>query len=388
MSPPSATRASSDTRRSRETRAGSDTRRSRDTDRSRDTGRSIPAVVLGGTGYVAGELLRLIAGHPNFSLAGVMSDSRPGEPVSAAFAHLATVYPLDTFKSQRDIEAIVEREPSAAIFSAAPHGAAATLIDALLIKSAAAGREPHVVDISADYRFRSAEAYQAVYKQEHGAPGRLHSFSCAVPEHLRELLTPHVAHPGCFATAALLACVPLLAMGLVTPELFIAAVTGSTGSGRKPSEGTHHPLRHGDLYAYSALAHRHAPEIRACALAATGIEAQVAFVPHSGPFARGIHATVQATLRTPHGSSVLGALREFYAGSPFVHVGDAAPRVKDVASSNYARLSAASDGRTVAVMCAIDNLNKGAAGGAVQWMNRLYGLPETAGLTAPAPGWT
>jgi N-acetyl-gamma-glutamyl-phosphate reductase len=383
---------------SRETRPSS-ARGSSDSRRSRDTARRIPAVVLGGTGYVAGELLRLIAGHPNFSLAGVMSDSRPGEPVSAAFGHLAAVFPRDTFKSQREIEAVIEREPSAAIFSAAPHGAAATLIDALLLRSAAAGREPHVVDISADFRFRSAEAYQAVYKHEHGAPGRLHTFSCAVPEHLRELLTPHVAHPGCFATAALLACVPLLAMGLVTPELFITAVTGSTGSGRKPSEGTHHPLRHGDLYAYSALAHRHAPEISACALAATGIEPQIAFVPHSGPFARGIHATVQATLRTPHGSlsgasspgasaHVLGALREFYAGSPFVHVGDAPPRVKEVASSNYARLSAVSDGRTVAVMCAIDNLNKGAAGGAVQWMNRLYGLPESAGLTAPAPGWT
>src|ERR1700691_1544352 len=357
--------------------------------RSREALRSIPAVVLGGTGYVAGELLRLIAGHPNFTLAGILSDSRPGEPVAAAFGHLASAYPDETFKSQHQIEAIIEREESTAIFSAAPHGAAATLIDTLLIKSEAAGRAPHVVDISADFRFRTAEGYKAVYKHDHGAPARLHAFTCAVPEHLRELMTPHVAHPGCFATATLLACVPLLAMGLATPELFVAAITGSTGSGRKPSDGTHHPARHADFYAYSALAHRHAPEIKACALAATGIEAQVAFVPHSGPFARGIHATVQASLRTPRDSAhILGALREYYAGSPFVHVGDTPPRVKEVASSNYARLSAVSDGRTVAVMCAIDNLNKGAAGGAVQWMNRLHGLPETAGLTAPAPGWT
>jgi len=357
--------------------------------RSREAMRSIPAVVLGGTGYVAGELLRLIAGHPNFSLAGIMSDSRPGEPVAQAFAHLATAFPEERFKSQAQIEAIIEREDSTAIFSAAPHGAAAALIDALLIKSEAASRQPRVVDISADFRFRSAAAYEAVYKHAHGAPGRLQAFSCALPEHLREIVTPHVAHPGCFATATLLACVPMLAMGLTRPELFVAAVTGSTGSGRKPSDGTHHPLRHGDLYAYSALAHRHAPEIKSCALAATGIEAQVALVPHSGPFARGIHATVQATLRKPRDSAqILGALREYYAGSPFVHVSDAPPRVKDVASSNYARLCAVSDGRSVAVMCAIDNLNKGAAGGAVQWMNRLYGLPETAGLTAPAPGWT
>jgi N-acetyl-gamma-glutamyl-phosphate reductase len=374
--------------------ASTDARASSATRRSRETARSIPAVVLGGTGYVAGELLRLLAGHPNFALAGIMSDSRPGEPVAAAFGHLAAVYPQDRFKSQPEIEAIIGREQEAAIFCAAPHGAAATLIDALLTHATAAGRTPHVVDISADFRFRSAAQYEQVYKHPHGAPARLHSFSCALPEHLRELLTPHVAHPGCFATAALLASVPLLAMGLTTPELFIAAITGSTGSGRKPTEGTHHPLRHSDLYAYSALTHRHAPEIKACVLAATGIEAQIAFVPHSGPFARGIHATVQATLRTEHQGTprdtahILGALREFYAGSPFVHVGDAPPRIKEVASSNYARLSAVSDGRTVAVMCAIDNLNKGAAGGAVQWMNRLYGLPETAGLTAPAPGWT
>ena len=356
---------------------------------AREARRSIPAVVLGGTGYVAGELLRLLAGHPTFSLAGIMSDSRAGEPVAQAFGHLATAFPEQRFQSQREIEAIVEREDSTAIFSAAPHGAAATLIDSLLTTAEAAQRRPHVVDISADFRYRSAAAYEAVYRHAHGAPGRLDAFSCAVPEHQREMLTPHVAHPGCFATATLLAGVPLLSLGLITPQLFVAAVTGSTGSGRKPGEGTHHPLRHSDLYAYSALAHRHAPEITACALAATGIEAQVAFVPHSGPFARGIHATVQATLRTPRDSAqLLGALREFYAASPFVHVSDSAPRVKEVASSNYARLSAASDGRTVAVMCAIDNLNKGAAGGAVQWMNRLYGLPETAGLTAPAAGWT
>jgi N-acetyl-gamma-glutamyl-phosphate reductase len=346
-------------------------------------------VVLGGTGYVAGELLRLIAGHPNYFLVGVMSDSQPGESVAKAFGHLAAVYPEERFKSQGEIEAIVTREPSAAIFSAAPHGAAASLIDSLLSKAEAAHRRPHVVDISADYRFRSAEAYQAVYRHPHGAPGRITAFSCAVPEHLRELATPHVAHPGCYATATLLASVPLLSLGLTTPELFVSAVTGSTGSGRKPAESTHHPLRHSDLYSYSALQHRHTPEITACARAASGVDAQFAFVPHSGPFARGIHATVQARLRNALDTQqVLAALRQFYFGAPFVRVSESMPRVKEVAGSNYAQLSAVSDGRTLAVLCAIDNLNKGAAGGAVQWMNRLYGLDESAGLTAPAAGWT
>jgi N-acetyl-gamma-glutamyl-phosphate reductase len=112
-------------------------------------------------------------------------------------------------------------------------------------------------------------------------------------------------------------------------------------------------------------------------------------VPHSGPFARGIHVTVQARLtRALDAREARGALAEYYARAPFVRVGERAPHVKEVVASNYAHLSAAADGRTIAVMCAIDNLVKGAAGGALQWMNRMLGLPETTGLAQPAPGWT
>ncbi|HEV2285566.1 MAG TPA: hypothetical protein VGR80_05955, partial [Steroidobacteraceae bacterium] len=180
-----------------------------------------------------------------------------------------------------------------------------------------------------------------------------------------------------------------LSLGLTPPVLFVTGITGSTGAGRKPVEGTHHPLRHGDFYGYNALSHRHAPEIVACARAASGIEPELAFVPHSGPFARGIHVTVQARLRRAlDGAQARGALSEYYARAPFVRVSERAPHVKEVAASNYAHLTAVTDARTVAVACGIDNLVKGAAGGAVQWMNRLLGLPETAGLTQPAPGWT
>jgi N-acetyl-gamma-glutamyl-phosphate reductase common form len=349
----------------------------------------IPTVVLGGTGYVAGELLRLIAAHPHLELAAVMSESQPGEPVAKAFPHLAAACGDRRFQSQAEVQALVTGTPSCAVFSAAPHGISASLIDSLLQAASKAGTRPRVVDISADFRFRSAAAYEAVYQHAHAAPARLAEFTCAVPEHLRHLETAHVAHPGCFATATLLASVPLLALGLTPPMLFVTGITGSTGAGRKPVEGTHHPLRHGDLYSYNALTHRHAPEVAACARAATGVEAEFAFVPHSGPFARGIHLTVQAPLKSAIDTpQALAALRKFYAGSPFVRVTDSAPRVKEVATSNYAHLSAAANGRTVAVMCAIDNLNKGAAGGAVQWMNRMFDLPETAGLTACAPGWT
>jgi N-acetyl-gamma-glutamyl-phosphate reductase common form len=349
----------------------------------------IPAVVLGGTGYVAGELLRLLAAHPHFELAAVMSDSQPGEPVAAAFPHLACAYGATRFKSEVEVRALLCEARECAVFSAAPHGVAAPLIDRLLGAAEEAGTAPRVVDISADFRYARADAYAGVYGHPHGAPARLPQFSCALPEHLAKPATPHLAHPGCFATAMLLASVPLLVHGLVAPTLFVTGVTGSTGSGRKPVEGTHHPLRHGDLYSYSALVHRHVPEVAACARAASGVAAQFAFVPLSGPYARGIHVTLQAALtRALDTDELLAALAAFYADAPFVRVTAQAPRVKDVASSNYAHLSAVVAGGTAAVLCAIDNLNKGAAGGAIQWMNRMFALPETAGLSAPAPGWT
>jgi len=350
---------------------------------------AIPAVVLGGTGYVAGELLRLIALHPQLTLAAVLSDSAPGEPVADAFPHLQSAYPQERFRSETEVQRLLREAPLAALFSAAPHGVSASLIDRLLAGAEQAGTAAHVVDLSADFRYASADAYTDVYRHPHGAPGRLAQFSCALPEHLPRLSTRHVGHPGCFATAVLLASVPLLAADLVSPTLFVSGVTGSTGAGRKPVEGTHHPLRHGDLYSYGALTHRHVAEITACAHAASGVEAEFAFVPHSGPFARGIHVTLQAQLRRPlDTSAVLATLREFYAGAPFVRVSGRPPRVKDVVTSNYAHLSAAARGNTLAVLCAIDNLTKGAAGGAIQWMNRMLGFAETTGLTGPAPGWT
>jgi N-acetyl-gamma-glutamyl-phosphate reductase len=350
---------------------------------------AIPAIILGGTGYVAGELLRLIAGHPHLSVAAILSDSQPGAPVAAAFPHLQSAYPALNFTDLDNVEALLREAPRSALFSAAPHGVAAGIIDRLLTATEQAGTSTHCVDISADFRYASAAAYEAVYKHAHGAPNRIRHFTCAVPEHLPTSPTPHVSHPGCFATAVLLASVPLLALGLTEPRLFVTGITGSTGSGRRPSESTHHPQRHSDLYSYGALSHRHVPEITACAKLATGIEAEFNFVPHSGPFARGIHVTVQASLKRPIRSpQALEALAVYYKNCPFVRVTGTAPRVKDVATSNYANLSAVTNGTSIAVMSVLDNLNKGAAGGGVQWMNRLLGFDESIGLLSPAPGWT
>ena len=154
-----------------------------------------PAIVLGGTGYVAGELLRLIAGHPRLELAAILSDSQPGAPVATAFAHLRSALSDLKFSSLDQIDALVRRTPECALFSAAPHGVAAGLIDRLLSAAEAAATRVCCVDISADFRYASAAAYESVYQHAHGAPLRIAAFTCAVPEHLAASPTPHISHP-------------------------------------------------------------------------------------------------------------------------------------------------------------------------------------------------
>jgi len=346
------------------------------------------AVVLGATGYVGGELLRLIAAHPHFGLLAAVSESRAGDPIADVFAHLAPAYGDTPFVAHGSWLEQLGEGSDLALFSAAPHGASAAMIASILAAAGSRNIDVHVVDASADFRYTDAQAYQEVYGVPHGAPELLAEFVCAVPEHLSTTEARHVGHPGCFATAILLAAVPLLQSGLTAPELFVTGITGSTGSGRSPQAGTHHPERHSNLYAYKPLAHRHAPEIEALAAAAAGREARVNFVPHSGPYARGIFATIQAKAATAVLIDQLGAAYDAaYINSPFVRVVDGSPKLKNVVASNMVEIGFSVTGDTVVVMCAIDNLVKGAAGGAMQWMNRLFGQPETAGLTSLAPAW-
>lgn len=350
---------------------------------------SIPAVIIGASGYVGGELLRLIATHPAFELKAAVSDSAAGKPIGELFGHLATAYDGHTFVAHGDWLDRIDDDSDLALFSAAPHGASAAVIAGALDVCGKLGINVHVVDSSADFRFAEQAAWEAVYGADHGAPELLDQFVCALPEHLGDIEAPHVGHPGCFATASTLATVPLIQSGLTEAEVFISGVTGSTGSGKKPQPGTHHPERHSNFYAYKPLAHRHAPEVAALAEAASGRATTVHFVPHSGPFARGIHVTVQAKAKSPVSEEELRKVYEdTYADAPFVRVVDGTPRIKNVVASNYCHIGVAADGDTVVVMAAIDNLVKGAAGGAMQWMNRLWGLPETTGLETPAPGWT
>jgi len=350
---------------------------------------TVPAVVLGATGYVGGEILRLLGTHPDFALAAAVSDSRGGNAIADVFPNLAGTYPGASFVRPDAWLERIDKGSDLALFSAAPHGASAPVIAAALEGAADRDLDVHVVDSSADFRYASASQYEAVYGIPHPAPALLPQFFCAVPEHALVAKAPHVGHPGCFATAVLLAAVPLVKSGLVNEELFASGITGSTGSGRSPQAGTHHPERHSNLYAYKPLLHRHVPEIEASIENTCQTKALVHFVPHSGPFARGIYVTLQAKMKSPASASeIQNAFHAFYNHSEFVSVVDGTPRLKDVVACNAARIGVACEGDTVVVLSAIDNLVKGAAGGAVQWMNRLWSLPESSGLTAASPAWT
>jgi N-acetyl-gamma-glutamyl-phosphate reductase len=193
------------------------------------------------------------------------------------------------------------------------------------------------VDASADFRFRDADQFAAIYSVPHPAPELLEQFRCAVPEHLQSIDTPHAAHPGCFATTMLLGIVPLVAAGVTNNQIYVSAVTGSTGAGRTPRDTTHHPVRQSNLFAYQVLKHRHSPEVTSLTKAATGVEPQLHFVPHSGPFARGIHATIFAPLSGKlNRADATAILRDYYADCTLVSIADEPPRMKDVASSNFA----------------------------------------------------
>jgi N-acetyl-gamma-glutamyl-phosphate reductase common form len=361
-----------------------------------ETGARVPTVVLGGTGYVAGELLRILAGHPSLEPSLVVSGSQSKERVEGAFPHLRGLFGELRFVGASDLEgelaASRARGSRLAIFSAAPHGASAALVDRVLFLAEGLEFDAHVVDLSADFRYPSAAAYGDVYVEPHGAPLRLNQFSCALPEHVDGTPTRHVGHPGCFTTAVTLASVPLVALDLVDgsqrPRLTAVGVTGSTGSGRTPTAKTHHPERRSNLVAYAPFTHRHRHEMERLIEQRAGKPARVDFLPHSGPFARGIHVTLTARLATDASTASLAeSFRSFYASAPFVDILDDPPALQSVVGTNRAAISVATSGDSVVVFSAIDNLTKGAAGGGVQWMNRLFGFPEDAGLRLPGLGW-
>ncbi len=349
----------------------------------------IPAAVLGASGYAAGELIRLLALHPRLRLALAVSRSQAGRPVTETFPHLRGVLDNFDFGSEEQLESLLDESPQVAVFSCLPHAKTAARLDTLLTQAESGGTKLHLVDLSADFRLPTPADYERVYGGTHAAPHRYSAFTCGLPELTAETPAGAVAHPGCFTTAVTLACAPAQALALAHPCFRVAAVTGSTGSGRSPSATTHHPDRHGNLKAYLPLAHRHAPEMEMLLARLGGDRPEVVFVPHSGPWSRGIHATVHLDLRREMTTEELSRrYADFYAQAPFVSAGTDPPRLKDVVATNRCRIGVAASGCRAVVFSVIDNLTKGAAGGAVHWMNRLCGFEETLGLELPGVGWS
>ncbi|MBS1707602.1 MAG: N-acetyl-gamma-glutamyl-phosphate reductase [Armatimonadetes bacterium] len=332
---------------------------------------SIPVVVLGGTGYVAGETLRLLASHPMFAMSAVVSESASGQSVEEAFPHLCGMLGGAAFASFDQLEEIVSRHGRLGVVSALPHGASAEKIHAILEFAAAAGHEVKVVDLSTDFRF-----------PPEGSP-----FFCGLPDLEQETPDKHIAEPGCFTTAATLATAPLVAGGWVVGDVVACGVTGSTGSGRTPKAGTHHPDRHSGMWAYEPVRHRHSREMKMLVSRHGSLDG-FAFLPHSGPFARGIHMTVTARLaREASVDQLVEFLHQFFSHTPFVSVSAKLPSVKEVVGTNRCHIGIAVEDGRVVVTSVIDNLTKGAAGGGVQWLNRLFGLPQETGLLNLGVGW-
>ena len=326
--------------------------------------------IIGASGYTGAELLRLIAGHPDLELVLATGDSMAGRRAADLYPSLATAYPELVF-SQFDVEATHGLD---LVFLGLPHQASMELAPQLV------GRVGCVVDLSAAFRLKDAAEYPTYYGFEHTESELLEQAVFGLPELHRDALVGAslIATPGCHVTAATLALRPLVEAGLIESSgVIVNNVTGITGAGRNPTETNVFTNIDSNVVAYGLTHHRHTPEME------QEIGAQITFTPHLVPMSRGILATCYA--RPTAGCSaerLMGALTDFYADEPFTTVIDAPPATKSVLGSNAAHVSARFDERTGTVisMCAIDNLTKGASGGAVQAANVALGLDETAGL--------
>ena len=330
--------------------------------------------VVGASGYTGAELLRLCAQHPRLEVVAATGDSQAGLRAAEVHPSLAVRYP-DLVIDEFDPQSLVGVD---LVVLGLPHEA-----------SLAAVRELHgqvgcIVDLSAAFRLKDAALYPTWYRFDHDQPDLLAAAVYGLPERHRSALAGAalVATPGCHVTAATLALAPLVDAGLIDRRgVIVNSITGVSGAGRQLKHASQFCTVNEDVQAYGLLDHRHTPEIEQ----ETG--AEVLFTPHLAPMNRGILATCYAR---PGGMSPLGterlqaALREAYAGEPFVAVVDQPPSTKATLGSNAAHLTARFDERTgtVIAMCAIDNLAKGAAGGAIQAANVALGLPEEMGLAA------
>jgi N-acetyl-gamma-glutamyl-phosphate reductase common form len=340
----------------------------------------VKVAVIGGAGYAAGELLRLLLQHPQVDECVVTSRSQAGKPLGEVHPALAP-FCCERFSGEAPGEISRGRD---VVFLALEHGESSRVARQVFD----AGPRL-VVDLAADFRVQDLSSYERHYGP-HQAPTFVSRFRYGLADVPESNLpgASAVAAPGCFATAAQLALYPLARAGIdVSASIF--AVTGSSGAGSQPKPSTHHPARAHNLFAYAVLSHRHEAEILQGWRKWTGRPSDARLLVHAGPFVRGIYLTLHAVL--PEDSALGGEpgavveawFREAYARRPFVRILDAPPELNHVVGSNYALIhpSASTDGRELQVSVAIDNLVKGAGGQAIQAMNLALGIDECAGLT-------
>lgn len=341
--------------------------------------------IVGGTGYAGAELLRLLAGHPEVELAYVASRGQAGQRVRDV---LPSVPPwLDLVYEPPDAERMVER--CDVIFTAVPHGAAMPFGAAV----AAAGPGKFLIDIGADFRFRSAAVYEEWYKTEHTCPELTRTAAYGLPELFRETIKGSriVGNPGCYPTSVLLGLAPLVKHDLIDLDrINVTSYSGISGAGSAPKQQSHLPEAAENIQPYGVAWHRHTPEIEQGIRllrgeAPDGGGSPVSFTPHLAPMSRGILSTMVLFPKAQVDQAMLQELYEtFYAGEPFVRVlpQDRLPQTKPLRGTNMCDVSVRYDARAgrIIVTSALDNLVKGAAGQAVQNMNLLFGLPETTGL--------
>ena len=342
----------------------------------------IRAGIINVTGYVGGELARLLLGHPEVRVTSVTGRSEAGRRLPDVFPHLWSLDLAITEQLRDDVDVVI---------SALPHTAAAQALAPYI----RAGTP--VIDCSADFRLHDPDTYERWYG-EHPASDLLAQATYGLPELHRDAIRESrlVAVPGCYPTAAILALAPLLAGALVEDALVVDAKSGLSGAGRALKQSSHFAEVDGALSAYGLDGHRHQPEIaqELGALQANGRAPQVTFVPHLIPMTRGILATAYASAR----AGALPAERQlartelaqhyqaFYEGHPFVHVTASGPSTKHTLGSNACLLYPNVDAVTgqVVAIAALDNLGKGAAGAAVQCLNLMCGFDESAGLSVAA----
>jgi N-acetyl-gamma-glutamyl-phosphate reductase len=331
--------------------------------------------VFGAAGFTGALTARLLHRHPLFELRALTARSDSGRRLDELYPHHRVPMTLEELDLDRhaDVDAAVV---------AYPHGAAAELVADLR------ERDVRVVDLSADFRLRDPAVYADWYRV-HPTPDLIGEAVYGLPERYREQIREAnlVANPGCFPTAALLALAPL-ARARLLEDVIIDAKTGVSGAGRAASERTHFVTVDENVSAYGVPRHRHTPEIEQ-ELAALGMPIRVTFTPHLLPLDQGELLSCYVTLAGANGEggatdgAALGRLyREAYADEPFVELATAPPGVRDVRETNICRISVHPDTRTgrVIVFAAIDNLWKGAASQAVQNLNLMFGLPESAGI--------